>query len=123
MPYVEKKDATTLRQREWVILTRPYYYDAQTQTNIFYDKVPKCGWSSDLGKTGPNTATALVGVNEGMETGSNMPIDKGGWVMWYKTNSFPKLREKYRKCLDFYPREHTRIIEIIPADIMVTPVS
>ena len=113
-----------LRQREWIILVRPYYL-SKSGSRIWYTGVPKAGIRTDLGDTNASydTATALKGVGEGMETGSKMDYDKGGWTIWYKTNSFVKLREKYRELLDVAGADNVRVVEMLPVDILVTPLS
>lgn len=112
-----------LRQREWIILVRPYHINPKG-VKIWYTGVPKAGMVSDLGNTsGTDTAQALKGVGEGMESGTQMEYDKGGWVVWYKTNSFVKLREKYRELLDIAGADNVRVTEMLPVDILVTPLS
>ena len=110
-----------LRQREWAILIRPYYMKDNIRIN--YTGTPKAGYSSDLGYNSTNTATELSGEAEGMDEEDTLPIEKGGWVLWYKTISYEKLRRKYKECLDTIGKEHTRIVEMIPTDIMITPFS
>lgn len=111
-----------LRQRTWVILLRPYYNSA-SDTKLHYAGVPKAGLKTDLGiATDYDTMVALKGVGEGMEEGG-IEVDKGGWVMWYATTSYPLLREKYKQCLEEHAMEHTRIVEVVPVDTMVTPIA
>lgn len=112
-----------LRQREWSILIRPYY--DKKSYRIDYEGVPKAGIKSDLGDTLAkyDIATPLKGVGEGMSPNDTLPIEEGGWVMWYKTTSFSKLREKYKECLGQVAKEMVRIVEIIPVDTMITPIS
>lgn len=116
-----------LRQREWAIFIRPYYLQDTSSgkpIRINYEGVPKAGRRSDLGdKDSDDIATPLLGVGEGMKHNSTLPYDEGGWVMWYKTTSFVKLREKYKECLTQVGKEMTRVVEIIPVDILVTPLS
>ena len=112
-----------LRQREWSILIRPYYVDSRKNVT-YYDKVPKAAKVADFGDgQTPDTPVALKGNAEGMEIGSTLPIDEGGWVVWYVTTSFPKLREKYKECLNTVPKQYIRVMEMIPVDTMVTPIS
>lgn len=113
---------TALRQREWVIMIRPYYKKSG-KFIIWYDGVPKAGSSSDLGEIGQDSATALKGVGEGMEVGSKMEYDDGGWVIWYKTNSFNKLRLKYKEILTETGSENIRVLELLPVDTLVTPLT
>lgn len=111
-----------LRQREWIIYIRPYYINKDI--TIWYSGVPKAGIISDLGNTsGTDNATALKGVGEGMEVGTKMEYDKGGWVIWYKTNSFQKLREKYKEILEKTGSDNIRVAEMLPVDILVSPLS
>lgn len=114
---------TALRQREWVIMTRPYYVKDNKFT-VWYSGVPKAGLTSDLGATtGMDVATNLKGVGEGMEVGSKMEYDEGGWVIWYKTNSFNKLRLKYKEILTRTGSENIRVMELLPVDTLVTPLT
>lgn len=110
-----------LRQREWVIYARPYFVKNNGRT--YYTGVPKVGSVADMGNTGQDTAVAIKGVGEGMELNSKMEYDEGVWVVWYKTNSLPKLKEKYREILDIAGADHVRVVEMLPVDIMVTPIS
>lgn len=112
-----------LRQRTWGILVRPYYQDGEMV--VHYSGVPKAGIKSDLGSTNASydTAKALKGNLEGMEEWNTVPADKGGWTMWYATTSYEKIKEKYKECLETHPKGHTRIVEIMPVDTMITPIS
>lgn len=111
-----------LKQREWVIFIRPYYQNSGGN-NIYYKGTPKAD-KRDFGeKSSSNDIVDLKGIAEGMEIGNSMPINEGGWVMWYKTTSFTKLREKYKECLTLVGKEMTTVVEIIPIDTMVTPIS
>lgn len=113
---------TALRQREWVIMIRPYH--TKGNITIWYDGVPKAGSNTDLGATsGTDTPTALKGIGEGMEATSKMQYDKGGWVIWYKTNSFNKLRLKYKEILADTGSDNIRVMEILPVDTLVTPLT
>lgn len=110
-----------LRQREWIIYIRPYWVDKASR--IYYTGIPKVGYTSDMGKTGTDTATPIKGVGEGMEQGSTMEYDEGVWVVWYKTNSFVKAREKYREIIEVAGAEYVRVVEMLPVDMMATPIS
>ena len=110
-----------LRQREWVIYIRPYYTKSSggSTFRIDYANTPRAGRTGDLGyTTGQNTASSLKGVGEG-----GGDCDTGGWVMWYKTSSFKKLREKYKEILQLTSAQNIRIAEIINVDTMITPIS
>lgn len=112
-----------LRQRQWMIMIRPYYTNDEGY-DLYYTGTPKAGKSKDLGSNSSiNTAEELKGNGEGMEANNTLPIDGGGWVVWYTTTSFAKVREKYKECLITVGRQHTKIVEVIPADTLVTPIS
>lgn len=110
-----------LRQREWLIMIRPYY--VKGQATVWYAGVPKAGLTTDLGAVGTDTATALKGVGEGMEAGTKMTYDEGGWVIWYKTSSFPKLKIKYKEILEKTGSDNVRIMELLPVDTLITPLT
>lgn len=106
-----------LRQRTWSILIRPYHIRNEFITH--YTGTPKAS-GSDVGLTG-STNVSLEGEGEGMEDWNTVGTDEGGWVMWYTTTSYPRLREKYGECLKTHPSNMVRIVELMPVDIMVTP--
>lgn len=110
-----------LRQRTWSILIRPFH----TTKNGFithYTDVPLAS-RVRLGQytSGTDTLVELEGVGGGMEDWNTVGTDEGGWVMWYTTTSYPRLREKYGECVKTHPRDMVRIVELMPIDVMVTP--
>ena len=113
-----------LRQRTWVIMIRTYYNRSMggNTVRIDYKGVPKAGYSSDLGFDGDNYATPLRGNGEGGTDGS-APMETGGWTMWYSSTSFKKVRQKYKEILIQTAKENIRVVEMIPTDTLVTPLS
>lgn len=108
------------RQRTWMILFRPYY--GKDEKIMFYTNVPKAGAKSDLGMDSQyDVATTLKGNKEGMEEWNTMPIDGGGWVAYYTTTSPERLKEVYRECINKYGQQYTRVVEVLPFDIAITP--
>lgn len=111
----------TLRQRTWAIYTRPYFLSKSGEA-VVYTGIPKAGATSDMGESaGTDSAKLLKGVNEGKELTSTMPYETGGWVQWYKTGSFIKLKEKYKELSEKVGSQHIQVVEIIPIDTLVTP--
>lgn len=110
-----------LRQREWVIYIRPYYVKGANNSRVYYTGDPKVGNVTDMGNTGQDTAVAIKGVGEGMELGTKMEYDKGTWVLWYKSNSFQKTKEKYREILALAGADYVRVVENLPVDVLITP--
>ena len=90
-----------LRQRTFAIFIRPYFNRAMggNVVRIDYKGVPKAGNASDLGFTGTDVATRLLGNGEG-GTESNAVMETGGWTMWYSGTSFKQLREKFKPVVD-----------------------
>lgn len=107
----------SLKQRTWCIYIRPYQKNGEEK--VYYTGQPK----TTKTEGGQAQAVSLYGEGEGKPVDSTMPYDKGGWVMWYKTNSFNLLREKYTELLKSCPREHTRVMELVEVDLLVTPLS
>lgn len=114
---------TALRQRQFIIMIRPYYDKGSFK--VWYSGVPKAGVKTDLGNSlaDYDTATPLKGIGEGMEVGSKMEYDKGGWIIWYQTNSFQKLKIKYKEILAITGSENVRVLEMLPVDTLVTPLT
>lgn len=112
-----------LRQRTWAIMIRPYHIRSiGGGVRIDYKGVPKAGNSSDLGYQGTNSATALDGNGRGGFGGGAMPIT-GGWTVWYIDTSFKNIKEKYKKLLQETSRDNALIVEILPTDTLITPLS
>lgn len=113
-----------LRQRTWAIMIRPYHNRALggSTVRIDYKGAPKAGRSSDLGYTGSDYATRLLGNGEGGTDGTAI-METGGWTMWYSSTSFKKVRQKYKEILSQTAKENIRVVEMIPTDLLVTPIS
>ena len=114
-----------LRQRTWAIFIRPYYERSMGGhlIRIDYQGVPKAGYISDLGfQGGTNTATALKGNGEGGSDGTAI-MEMGGWTMWYTSTSFSQIKEKYKAILEDTAKENIKIVEILPTDLLVMPLS
>lgn len=115
----------SLRQREWAVFIRPY--DVRTiagnDVRIPYTGEPKAMKRADLGYeiTGQDSPVTLEGAKEGEIDG--LECDGGGWVMYSKTSSFVKLREILKEMLDIYGKDYTRVVELIPLDTIVTPLT
>lgn len=108
-----------LKQRIWVIMIRPY--ETESDTEMYYTGVPKAS-PGDFGQSGTGTVN-LKGNNEGQPSNSTIETTDGGWVDWFTTTSYPKLRMKYREALQTIPSQHVRVAEINPMDMEATPKS
>ena len=107
----------SLRQREWAIYMRPYYMRGTTR--IDYTGAPKASDSDVLTDRPRGVSVTLRGDAEG-----NDRADNGSWVMYYKTNSFKKLREIYKDLLEQdVNAKHLRVAEIVDVSMMITPIS
>lgn len=113
-----------LRQRTWAIMIRPYYNRSMGggTVRIDYTGVPKAGYTSDLGFQGTNSATAMRGNGEGGDDGT-ATNETGGWTSWYTSTSFKQIRQKYKELLELTSKDNAIIVEILPTDTLITPLT
>ena len=109
-----------LRQRQWVIYTRPY--NKVGDQKIFYTGMP----AADAGKVGERERAGTVknlsilqpGISGVTKTG-----DDGGWVVSFRSYSISEVKQAYKELLKDLPSDFIRITEEIPFDTMITPIS
>lgn len=111
-----------LRQRQWVIYTRPFYENSSTKNKIFYDKKPKAT-NPDVGLTGAGTVELKAFVIPGGVNLSSPDLDGGGWVVSFRSYSIAEVKNAYKELLKTFPSNYIRITEEIPFDTMITPIS
>lgn len=106
-----------LRQRQWVIYTRPYG-DNRGQ-KVFYTKTPKAATADILGQ-----GTGVVDVKPITVLGGvNNISDSGGWVVSFRSYSISEVKRAYKELLKEIPSDYIRITEEIPFDTMIIPIS
>lgn len=111
-----------LRQRQWVIYTRPFYNDTQTNSKLFYTNIPKAA-PSDFGKIGTSPLTLSIFTISGGVTPVNSALDAGSWVVSFRSYSITEVKKAYKELLKTFPADYIRITEEIPFDTMITPIS
>lgn len=111
-----------LRQRQWVIYTRPFYNDTQTNSKLFYTQIPKAA-PSDFGKIGSYPLTLSIFTVSGGVTLANSVLDAGSWVVSFRSYSITEVKNAYKELLKTFPADYIRITEEIPFDTMITPIS
>ena len=113
-----------LRQRQWVIYTRPFYENSSTKNKIFYDKKPKAN-GADVGLTYSGYAAVELEafVISGGVNLSSPDLDGGGWVVSFRSYSIAEVKNAYKELLKTFPSDYIRITEEIPFDTMITPIS
>lgn len=111
-----------LRQRQWVIYTRPFYENSSTKNKVFYDKKPKAS-TADVGLTGSGVVELTTFIIPGGVNLSTPALDGGGWVVSFRSYSISEVKNAYKELLKTFPSDYIRITEEIPFDTMITPIS
>ena len=111
-----------LRQRQWVIYTRPFYENSSTKNKVFYDEKPKAS-NADVGLTGSGMVELTTFTIPGGVNLSTPALDGGGWVVSFRSYSISEVKNAYKELLKTFPSDYIRITEEIPFDTMITPIS
>ena len=111
-----------LRQRQWVIYTRPFYDDTETNSKLFYTNIPKAV-TFDFGKIGSYPLTLSIFTVPGGVTLANSALDASSWVVSFRSYSITEVKNAYKELLKTFPVDYIRITEEIPFDTMITPIS
>jgi hypothetical protein len=111
-----------LRQRQWVIYTRPFYENPSNKNKVFYDKKPKVA-NSDVGIQGTGVVELTTLTISGGATLNTPALDDGGWVVSFRSYSISEVKNAYKELLKTFPSDYIRITEEIPFDTMITPIS
>ena len=136
---IERRDKMALRQRTWIIYTRPMIAQpANPQTGQIiansakandptspgkrpYTGVPKVGYVTDLGGIGVDNALPILEMSV---PGGEPNLQKGGsWVETFRTYSLAEVRRVYKELLKEIPATAIRIAEDIPIDTMIVPIA
>lgn len=108
-----------LRQRTWVIYTRPYWTH-KGDLKIFYTGQPKVGTVADMGYTGTDSSTFIKVFRASV----SLPDPQmGTWVESCRSHSIKEIKEMYEEISQEVPKEHIRVCEEIPFEIDSIPIS
>ena len=111
----------SLRQRTWAIYVRPWYETTTaTDEQLF---IPYTGriiaMEQEVSPCSPcpGEEPGIVQL-KGDEFG-----EVGAWAVYYRTNSFHKIREVYNIILEFYSTVNIRVVEEVDMNTIVTPLT
>lgn len=103
-----------LKQRTFIILTRPYMSTAGNRMVAVEDNIGGMPW--DQSPYVPfKKWTKSLPFEDGVKT-----VD-GSWIEWHRTRSYSALIREVRKLLKDIPRNEMMIVEILDLDTMIVP--